>query len=125
MGREIKLKSINNQFAEILLDDPNIASTQPHGTNLVLHTRYILAETNTMLTLYILQGESGASYLCDIGSIFDTAEDLGLDRKIVVANAAKFGLQVDQEKIYCQTNQYDITSQVQDFIDFVKHLALV
>ena len=115
----------NKDFDKVLLTNDNLINTEPHKTNLVLHTRYILTDTNTMLTLYILQGESGKNYLCDIGSVLDTAEDLDLSRKIVVDNANKFGLKIENEKIYCEIDPYNIEKQLQNFIDFAKHLGLI
>ncbi len=115
----------NQDFANALLENENLISTEQHQTNLVLHTNYVFTDSNNMLTLYILQGKSGESYLCDIGSVLDTADDLDLPAKVVKSNAIKFGLKVEDEKIYCTADINQIEYQLQNFIDFVKHLGLI
>lgn len=115
----------NQDFANALLENKNLINTELHQTNLVLHTNYVFTDSNNMLTLYILQGKSGESYLCDIGSILDIADDLDLPAKVVKANATKFGLKVEGVKIYCTADINQINDQLQNFIDFVKHLGLI
>ncbi len=119
------MKCYNQEYIDILKDNQNLISIEQHKTNLVLHTVYSFTDTNTMLTLYILEGESKQTYLCDIGSIFDIADDLDLDSKIVEKHAKDFGLKIEQEKIYCTVDKDNLVEQLKNFLAFVMHIGLI